>query len=260
MNSSGNMSWRVRAGLVLVALVMVSIPSAIMAVRITSHPRYPPSAITENGGDNSMYSSGGSNATTPDSSYPTPSDSSSPNTTPTTPAAPTTPSIPSKYAGLLEFSGYYWKIKDFASPALPGPNIWSKNNVWVDDSGNLHLKVSNDGGVWSCAELQTADLLGFGTYEFQITGHIDSMDPNVVFAMFTYPLSNRPRGTDEIDMEFSRWGNPNFYNGFYGAWGADPSVGQIEHNFYFSLPSEVSTYKFVWDSKGIYFETTCGGR
>ena len=41
------------------------------------------------------------------------------------------------------------------------------NNVTVDGSGYLHLKISLTSGVWSAAELFTTDKLAFGTYQFE---------------------------------------------------------------------------------------------
>ena len=52
----------------------------------------------------------------------------------------------------IEFGGYTWTVKSGRGGS--GPNEWDENNVWLDASTNLHLKISQGYGKWSCAVLQ----------------------------------------------------------------------------------------------------------
>src|SRR5436190_405258 len=105
----------------------------------------------------------------------------------------------------IHFCGYDWSVR--SGRGGPGPNSWDDTNVWLDDSGALHLKIRHRDGQWSCAEATMQKRLGLGIYEFQISGGIDRLDDNVVLGLFNYPTSDV--GSDaahEIDIEIARWG------------------------------------------------------
>ena len=111
---------------------------------------------------------------------------------------------------------------------------------------------SNDGGTWSASELFTNDRLGFGTYQWQVEGPIDTYDKNVVLGLFPYgPQANiGSDGTNEIDIEYSRWGQANGANGDFTDY---PATGSTigEQSFTFSLTGLTSTSRFVWSSTHI---------
>lgn len=159
-------------------------------------------------------------------------------------------------AATLNFSGYTWEVKE-GSGLGPGPNNWSAANAWVDSSG-LHLRISQIGGVWHSASVEMPLSLGFGTYQFWVVGAIDTFDKNVVLGMFNYA---GPDGTNEIDVEVSRWGdgtNPN--NLTYAVY---PAVGGIPHTSKkqpFSLSGSFTTHRFRWESTGVFFQSLHGHR
>ena len=68
----------------------------------------------------------------------------------------------------LSFSGYVWRVKASEKRVGPGANYFSDSgtNVWVDDAGRLHLRISNDDGKWRCGEVISETSFGFGTYRF----------------------------------------------------------------------------------------------
>src|SRR5579859_4260149 len=78
------------------------------------------------------------------------------------------PAWPSHPAGtqIIHFSNYDWQVR--SDTGGPGPNTWSDSNAWVDANGFLHLKITQSGGSWSCAEINTIQSLGFGTYQFDV--------------------------------------------------------------------------------------------
>lgn len=117
---------------------------------------------------------------------------------------------------LLFFSGREWRVKSEPSLAGPGPNLFSDghDNVWVDALGRLHLKITNVNGVYHCAEVISLENFGYGTYVFHLDSPVANLDPNVVLGLFTWddaPDFNHR----ELDIEFSRWGDPGNANAQY---------------------------------------------
>src|SRR5215467_1835284 len=106
---------------------------------------------------------------------------------------------PAARAATVTWKGHTWQI---TSGGMAGVCQGDPNNVSVDASGYLHLKISHNNGVWTSAELFTTDKLGFGTYQWQIDGAIDMLDKNVVVGMFPYgPAAGiGADGTNEIDI------------------------------------------------------------
>jgi hypothetical protein len=116
----------------------------------------------------------------------------------------------------IEFSGYTWQVKSSTGRIGPGPNYFSDSpdNVWVDSLGRLHLKLTASNRRWYSAEVINTQSLGRGRYSFDLGSPVDALDPNVVLGLFTW--SDDPdHNHREMDIEFSRWGNP-----------ADPTNGQ----------------------------------
>ena len=148
------------------------------------------------------------------------------------------------------WKGHTWKV---TSGAMAGVADGSPNNVSIDGSGYLHLKITSTAGTWTASELFTTDDLGFGTYQWQVDGPIDVYDKNVVLGLFPYgPAGGIGKdGTNEIDIEFSRWGQASGPN---ADWTDYPSSGttQGEMSFSFSLGGgTLSTSRFVWTSTSI---------
>jgi hypothetical protein len=165
-------------------------------------------------------------------------------------------SRPASTTNTISFSGYEWEVR--SGTGGPGPNRWKEANAWVDENGYLHLKISKVGGLWYCAQVQTLKQLGFGTYQFQVRGRVDELDPNIVLGLFNY---TGPDGTNEIDIELSRWGDPDYYNGSYTVWPAQAGYQHKTHSFSFSLAGwNYSTYRFRWSSTRIFFQSLYGRR
>ena len=157
----------------------------------------------------------------------------------------------------INFSGYVWEVR--SGDGGPGSNHWSSDNVWVDENGYLHLKITQQNGIWYCAELYTTTSLGFGDYEFYVINRIDLFDRNIVFGLFNYPTpSIGPDKTNEIDIEIARWGNSNYPNGNFTVFPTIPGLKQDFKTFDFSLNGDYTTHKFVWTSKEIYFQSFHG--
>jgi hypothetical protein len=167
--------------------------------------------------------------------------------------------ILSAQAKEIQFRGYTWAVR--SGRGGPGPNAWDESNVWLDSSTNLHLKISQRDGRWSCAEITMRGRLGFGRYQFQIISRIDRFDDNVVLGLFNYPTSDvGPDATHEIDIEFARWGQPKNPMGNYTVWPVDKSLKQVSRSFPFTLTGDQTTHRFVWNRAQVQFQSLQGHR
>jgi hypothetical protein len=159
----------------------------------------------------------------------------------------------------LEFGGYTWAIR--SGLGGPGPNTWDENNVWPDASTNLHLKISQRDGKWSCAEITMRKRLGFGRYQFQVQGRVDHFDDNVVLGLFNYPTGDvGSDGTHEIDIEFARWGDPKNPMGNYTVWPVLKSLKHVSKPFPFTLRGDPTTHRFTWSRDQVKFKSIQGYR
>ncbi len=115
----------------------------------------------------------------------------------------------------LLFGGQTWRVK---GPGVygPGNNYFCDANdcVWVDDQNRLHLTMKNR-GLWISTEVTTTEALGYGDYILTTVGRVDLIDPEVVLGIFLWQYgpcwdySYTWWGAyNEIDIEYSRWGNP----------------------------------------------------
>ena len=60
---------------------------------------------------------------------------------------------PSPPSHTIHFSGHEWEVTD--GLGAPHASDWSKQNVWVDDQGRLHLKLTFKDGKWRGAQIMT---------------------------------------------------------------------------------------------------------
>jgi hypothetical protein len=154
-------------------------------------------------------------------------------------------------AKTLQFSGYTWEVR--SGGGNPGPcEDWKEGNAWTDENGFLHLKISKGNGMWHCAEVSTLESFDFGRYQFWVIGQIDTLDPNVVLGLFSY---QGPPGTNEIDIEMARWGDPNNPNLHYTIWPSfadsacqsDMYACPRGESFNFTLSGTYTTHRYIWE-------------
>ena len=150
----------------------------------------------------------------------------------------------------LQWAGRSWNV---TSGGMAGVCQGNPANVSVDSNGYLHLKISKNGATWSAAEIFSTEKLGFGTYQWQVDGPIDHFDPNVVLGLYPYgpDAGIGQDGTNEIDIEYSRWGHADGPN---GDWTDYPASGTTigEKTYTFSLNGgTLSTSRFIWSTSSI---------
>lgn len=150
------------------------------------------------------------------------------------------------HAERLRFSGYDFKIKK-GNGMGPGPNDWATSQAFVDGRGRLHLRFSKKKGRWLAGEVQSVSRLGYGTYEIEFEGDIAGQDKNVVFGFFNYPAADvGPDATNEIDIEFARWGMSNSKPLNYTVWPVKPGLKNAHKVFSFPKGHGRSIHRFTW--------------
>lgn len=158
----------------------------------------------------------------------------------------------------LSFSGYTWNITP-TSNQEPGPNYWNGSNAYVDASGFLHLKITKNTstGHWECAQIESTQNFGYGTYQWQVEGAIDKLDKNIVFGLFDYSGVD---GRDEIDIEYSRYGNSSYPNLNYVQFPAQgSSKPTASYSQEFSSPNGTyTTQRFTRTSTSTTLKTLFG--
>ncbi|HUN64435.1 MAG TPA: hypothetical protein VMU53_20715 [Candidatus Sulfotelmatobacter sp.] len=153
----------------------------------------------------------------------------------------------------------HWMGRDWVltNGGMAGVVKGDPGNVSVDAHGYLHLRITDRDGNYTAAEVFTTENLGFGTYQWQVEGAVDKMDPTTVLGLFNYG-ARAHIGVDaenEIDIEFSQWNktchgcNADFT--FYPSTG-NKSLGPMEDNFtYDPKGSTLTTARFEWSSTRI---------
>ena len=84
----------------------------------------------------------------------------------------------------ITFSGYEWDIRQVSSDR-GGANQYDAGNVWVDDKGHLHLKLTQRDGRWTSAEVTLTRSLGYGTYLF-VVSDVSQLEPSATLSMLTW--------------------------------------------------------------------------
>jgi len=146
-----------------------------------------------------------------------------------------------------------WQVKTSTAAVGPGPNIFSALNVDVDNNGYLHLRISQQAGKWTCAEVIGPTSFGYGTYSFVVRTPLDGLDPNAVLGLFTWS-DKAPYAHREIDIEVARWGDA-----------ADSANAQFvvqpynvtNHLVRFTEPGDVRTrQQFTWAATNVTWVAT----
>jgi len=162
------------------------------------------------------------------------------------------------YDRIIRFSGQDWKVKSSNTPVGPGPNLFSNSpeSVWVDESGQLHLKLIRKGDRWYCAEVVTVEPLGYGSYQFKISSGAANLDKYAVLGLFTWDTTAPQFNYREIDIELSRWGEEEGLNAQFVVQPWDRSGNR--HRFAIDPQADSSTQLFVWSPMSVGFLSFLG--
>jgi hypothetical protein len=153
----------------------------------------------------------------------------------------------------LSFSGYEWRVRNAPSSRGDTMNLYDPANAWTDAGGALHLRVAEQSGKWTCAEVILTRSLGYGTYSFAVrdTSHLE---PAVVFGMYTWDYAGDDQNNREMDIEISRWGDPTSKNAQYEVqpFYVPANVARL------ALPAGMLTHSFRWEPGRVAFRTARG--
>lgn len=158
----------------------------------------------------------------------------------------------------IDFSGYTWLVKiggQITDSTKPIFFSWNKDNVWVDNEGQLHLKITRDSRRWYCAEIVSEKSFGYGKYVFYLASRTDELNENVVLGFFNWDISPE-NNNREIDIEFARWGNIKEQNAQFVV-----QPWELPENIYrFDMPTgdSYSTHSFEWKKDSIFFQSVLG--
>jgi hypothetical protein len=156
-------------------------------------------------------------------------------------------------AKTIAFSGYDWLVRQTQNDRH-GMNDYDGRNVWVDDSGHLHLLLIERDGRWTSADIRLTHSLGYGTYSFDVRD-TSQLDPSAAFSMYTFDPLGSDQNFRELTMDVSRWGDPGNMNGQF--------VVQPEtvpaNVFRFTIPAGVVTHSFRWEPGRVAFKTVQRG-
>lgn len=161
----------------------------------------------------------------------------------------------------LVWQGRTWKI---TNGGMAGVARGNPSNVSVDSKGYLHLSITKSGESWTAAELFTVDNLGFGTYQWVVDGNVWDMDPVTVLGLFPYGPTHGigKDATNEIDIEFSKWGNTCVCNADFTVYppvARDQGKPSYELNFKVDEgTTTLTTARMVWSSTNIVFTLMSG--
>jgi hypothetical protein len=114
-------------------------------------------------------------------------------------------------AKTIQFGGYRWEVRQVANDPGGSLNFYDPENAWTDQRGFLHLRTTRRNGQWVSAEVKLTRSLGYGSYRFAVRD-VAHLEPAAVFALFTWDNLGPSR---EMDVEFSRWGEPQDKNAQY---------------------------------------------
>lgn len=150
----------------------------------------------------------------------------------------------------LEFSGYQWELRASASDRAGTRNVHDPANAWTDAAGLLHLRVANQGDHWTSAEVKLSRSLGCGSYRF-VVRDVSHLEPAAVFSLFTWDDASPSR---EMDVEITRWGEPEDKNAQYVVQPYFVPANTVR----FTAPAGTLTYWMRWEPGRVSFKTVRG--
>jgi hypothetical protein len=166
----------------------------------------------------------------------------------------------------VEFGGRAWRVK---GPGYygPGPNVFCDEPecVWVDGDGRLHLTLADRDGTWASTEVALEDTLGYGDYILTTIGRLDLIDPQAVFGIFLWQYGPCWDNSflwwnpyNEVDIEYSRWGNPGNEIGQFVAQPYDYPGNTERYDAEFA-EGELTSHAMRWLADRVEFRAWRGG-
>jgi hypothetical protein len=154
---------------------------------------------------------------------------------------------------ILNFSGYEWTTSAGPIFRAGSRNFFDPANVWTDESGALHLRISGSPGKWAAAEVKLTRSLGYGTYRFQLRD-VSHLEPSALLTLITWDGVGTESTRRELDVELGRWGYLENTNVNYVV-----QPYYVPANFVaFRAPPGAYTHAFRWEQGKVTFSTVAG--
>src|ERR1700686_1502715 len=154
---------------------------------------------------------------------------------------------------ILNFSGYEWTTSAGPIFHAGSRNFFDPANVWTDERGALHLRISGSPGKWAAAEVKLTRSLGYGTYGFQLRD-VSHLEPSALLTLITWDGVGTESTRRELDVELGRWGSLENTNVNYVV-----QPYYVPANFVaFRVPPGVYTHSFRWEPGQVAFSTVAG--
>jgi hypothetical protein len=154
---------------------------------------------------------------------------------------------------ILNFSGYEWTTSTGPIFHAGSRNFFDPANVWTDERGALHLRISGKPGEWAAAELKLTRSLGYGTYKFQVRD-ISHLEPSALLTLIAWDGIGTESTRRELDIELGRWGHLDNTNVNYVV-----QPYYVPANFVpLRVPPGLYTHSFRWEPGKVTFSTVAG--
>ena len=154
---------------------------------------------------------------------------------------------------ILNFSGYEWTTSTGPIFRAGSRNFFDPANVWTDERGALHLRISGSPGKWAAAEVKLTRSLGYGTYSFQVRD-VSHLEPSALLTLITWDGVGTESTRRELDVELGRWGYLDNTNVNYVV-----QPYYVPANFVaFRAPAGAYTHSFRWEPGQVTFSTVAG--
>jgi len=153
----------------------------------------------------------------------------------------------------VNFSGFQWRVRKVPSNRGGTRNPYDPNNVYVDQSGALHLQIVNRNKQWTCSEVNVTRSLGYGTYVFTVED-TSNLDPAASFTMFTWDHSSKQGNHGEFDVNIGRWGEAKNENG-NAQFAVQPAFLPLNMSR-FKVPGGKLRHTIIWEEGRVTMTTT----
>ena len=154
---------------------------------------------------------------------------------------------------ILNFSGYEWTTSTGPIFHAGSRSFFDPANVWTDEKGALHLRISGSPGKWNEAELKLTRSLGYGTYRFQVRD-VSHLEPSALLTLVTWDGVGTESNRHELDVELGRWGYLDNTNVKYVVQPYYVPANSVA----FRVPPGLYTHSFRWEPGKVTFSTVAG--
>ena len=150
----------------------------------------------------------------------------------------------------LNFSGFEWDV--YRVPKNTFGILYPNNpsNVWTDQKGWLHLRITKEPDGWTGAEIQLTRSLGYGTYSFTIHEGPE-LEPATLLGLLCWDPLDAGQYHRAFEILLGQLGDPASKNGQYSIRPLN-----VPSNLYrFTHPQAALTHSIRWEPGRLSFRT-----